>query len=92
MLRITVTQSATSPKTLKLEGRLTGAWVEELRRVCAASFSGDANAPLTIDLSGVSFIDDDGVDLFRSLSGRRIEVTGCSPFLTDLLKEVWPCS
>jgi anti-anti-sigma regulatory factor len=89
MLRITVTQSASSSTTLKLEGRLAGPSVEEVRRLCEVN-RGDA--PVVLDLGEVTFIDHDGVDLFRRLDRRSVEVTGCSPFLTELLKEVWPCS
>ena len=37
MLRITVTQSTPTSKQLKLEGRVTGPSVEELRRQCEAA-------------------------------------------------------
>jgi anti-anti-sigma regulatory factor len=90
MLRITVTQSASSSTRLKLEGRLAGPSVEEVRQLCDANLG---NQSLVIlDLGDVTFIDDDGVDLFRHLRRRNIEVTGCSPFVSELLKEVWPCS
>ena len=45
MLRITVTDSTASSKEMKLEGRVTGAAVPELRRLCEASgVSGDEAA------------------------------------------------
>ncbi len=92
MLRITVIQSATSSRQLKLEGRITGASVEELRRLCEATLGGNGDNPLVLDLGDVSFVGDDGIDLFRQLGRHNVEVTRCSPFLTELLKEVLRCS
>ncbi len=75
-----------------MEGRITGSSVRELRRLCEAALACAGDACLTLDLAGVSFIDETGIDLFRSLGYRGVEVTHCSPFLTELLKEVLPCS
>src|SRR6202035_3861097 len=36
MLRITVVDLSDSVVVLRVEGRITGCWVEELRRTCAA--------------------------------------------------------
>jgi anti-anti-sigma regulatory factor len=91
MLRITVTEPTSSSKDLKLEGRITDASVAELRRLCEELLARN-HTRLTLDLADVSFIDDAGIDLFRSLARRDVEVTGCSPFLAELLKEVLPCS
>jgi anti-anti-sigma regulatory factor len=92
MLRITVTQWGTSSTQVKLEGRVTGASVEELRRLCEANLSGNGDASLVLDLGDVSFVGHDGIDLFRDLGRRNVEATRCSPFLTELLKEVLACS
>lgn len=92
MLRITVTDSTPSSKDFKLEGRITDASVAELRRLCETVLARNGNTRLTLDLADVSFIDDAGIDLFRSLACRDVEVTHCSPFLAELLKEVFQCS
>ncbi len=54
----------------------------------------EACDPLTLilDLSDVSFIDTDGIELMRELRRRNVVVTNHSSFLTELLKEVVPCS
>ena len=92
MLRITVIQSSPSSKQLKLEGRVTGSSVEELRRQCEMALAHNGDSHLSLDLGDVSFIDDDGIDLFRTLGHHNLTVTRCSPFLAELLKEVLPCS
>ncbi len=92
MLRITVTQSTASLRQLKLEGRVTGPSVAELRRQCESALARNDHNSLTLDLADVSFIDNDGVDLLRTLSHHNVTVARCSPFVAELLKEVLPCS
>jgi anti-anti-sigma regulatory factor len=43
-------------------------------------------ARLTIDLSDVSFVDRDGIELFRSLRKHRVALANCSPFVAEQLK------
>ena len=92
MLRITLTQSTSSSKQLKLEGRVTGPSVEELRHQCEAALAQNGHSRLTLDVADVSYIDDEGIDLFRALGRHNVTVARCSPFLAELLKEVLPCS
>ena len=56
MLRITAT--TTDKIVLKLEGRLVGPWVDELRTT-VFRINGRC-APLEIDVSGLTFADEDG--------------------------------
>lgn len=86
MLRISVVESPGQQATLRLEGRLIGPWVGELRRTCEAVLG--QGGGVTLDLSEVSFIDDDGIALFRALRGRRIAVVNCSPFVAEQLRRV----
>jgi anti-anti-sigma regulatory factor len=66
-------------ETFQLEGRLGGVWVDELRRSCDRVLS--EGKRLTLDLSGVSFVDRDGVGLLRSLKCANVELRNCSPFI-----------
>ena len=92
MLRITAI-SETSSKTLKLEGRIAGNMVEELRRVCEQSLAEDDHTDLVLDLADVSFLDHEGIELIHHLRSRRnVALTNYSAFLAELLKEVVPCS
>lgn len=88
MLRITVIESETSSKTLRLEGRIAGALVPELRRLCRELLADSAQPQLILDLSDVSFIDADGIALMRELSRFNFTVTNYSPFIAELLREV----
>jgi anti-anti-sigma regulatory factor len=74
----------------KVEGQVTGQWVEELRRVCdeALAATGDASHGLLLDLDGLSFLDNAGCALFRELAVRNVSFTNCSVFIAQQLKEV----
>jgi anti-anti-sigma regulatory factor len=75
---------------LRLDGQVTGPWVEELRRACAETLgnNGHDQNHLVLDLAGVSFLDADGVALFRELAARRVSFTNCSTFIAEQLKGV----
>ena len=91
MLRINVGTKAddTAVALLRLEGQVTGPWVNELRRVCDETIGIDSQAhPLVLDLTDVFFIDAHGVALFQELAARHVTVTNGSLFVTEQLKEV----
>jgi hypothetical protein len=70
--------------TLKLEGKLLGPWVDELRRVCE-----ERHAPpsgLRLNLSGVTFIDPAGIKLLGDLIRRGATVSECTGFVDELLR------
>jgi anti-anti-sigma factor len=90
MLRITMLTAAPDA-TLKLEGRIAGESVEELRRLCERVFAGTGGGRLILDLTSVSFIDSEGIEFFCTLQRRNVLLTGCSPFVGELLKEGWSC-
>jgi ABC-type transporter Mla MlaB component len=83
MLKIEVNGQPGKQVTLRLEGRMVGPWVGEVRRACEA-FLGNGNA-LVLDLAGVSFVDRDGVALLRTLRRRHAAVANCSAFVKELL-------
>ena len=82
----------TQPRLLRLEGRVAGPWVDELRRVCAetAANGGQGQQALVLDLAGVSFLDAGGIALFRELASRRVLFTNCSAFIAEQLRGVAP--
>src|SRR5262249_5278988 len=92
MLRISraTTADDTEPRLLRLEGQVTGPWVEELRRVCAetAVNGGHRRHSLLLELAGVSCLDADGIALFRELASRQVLFTNCSLFIAEQLKGV----
>jgi len=75
---------------LRLEGQVTGLWVEEVRRTCDETIgvNGRRGNPLVLDLADVSFIDAGGVALFRELAASGAELVNGSLFVMEQLKEV----
>jgi hypothetical protein len=83
MLKIDVAASGKQRVTVRLEGRLVGPWVDEVRRTCEP-FLGNGRG-LTLDFSRVSFVDRDGVALCRRLRLGRATLRNCSPFVEEQL-------
>lgn len=92
MLRITTVEPEIEgrPVTLKLEGRLVGPWVDELRDVARDALS--ASRRLDLDLSGVRFVDAAGVELLRELHGEQAALRGAAGYVEELLRESLPRS
>jgi anti-anti-sigma factor len=85
MLRITVVESSRSAVTLRVEGRIAGPWVEELRTTCNVHTDPD-QVQLYLDLEDVSFADSAGIALLKELRDQGVALLRISPFLTELLK------
>jgi anti-anti-sigma regulatory factor len=83
VLRISHGASSHGKRTLRLEGEVSGRWVEELRHSCEQLLT--TGSHLILDLTDVSFIDLDGVALCRRLQSRNVTFR-CSPFVTEQLK------
>jgi anti-anti-sigma regulatory factor len=86
MLRITRTEFDHELTTLRLEGRVTHAEIGALDLACQEGIEGGRR--LVLDLVGVSFVDGAGAVALSDLRRRRVELTGCSPFVSELLREV----
>jgi hypothetical protein len=84
MLRIVLMETAGETATLRLEGRVIGPWVDEVRRSCDSILT--RGGRLVLDFSDVWFIDRDGVLLFRDLRTRRVVFRNCPPFVAEQLK------
>jgi len=85
MLRITVVESSRSAVTLRVEGRIAGPWVEELRTTCNVHTDPD-QVQLYLDLEDVSFADSSGMALLKELRDQGVALSRVSPFLTELFK------
>lgn len=76
--------TASPTVTLKLEGRLIGPWVEELREACETHLQ--ASRRVKLDFTDVSYADRDGVALLVKLRQNGVEIINCSVFLAEELK------
>ena len=82
-MRISVVQSSSQAVTLRVEGEVKGRWVAELSRACEESLS--RGIRLSLDLADVSFVDIDGINLFRALMDRQVVFTNPCPFIAEQL-------
>ena len=73
---------------LRLEGRVVGPWVEELRRACELAI--ERRRAVTVDLAGVWFVERDGLALLARLRHRRVALANCSAFVSEQLKAWTP--
>ena len=86
MLRVTVVESSRSSVTLRVEGRITGSSVEELRTACEVHTFAD-EVKLSLELADVSFADAPGILLLKELGSRGVCLTRANPFVAEQLKE-----
>ena len=83
-MKVTVVESSIAAVRLRVEGRLTGRWVEELRRSCDRVL-GDG-IRLTLDLADVSFADAAGIELLKELRLNSVTFVGPSSSLAERLQ------
>ena len=84
MLRISRIEPVNHAVTLRLEGRVVGAWVTELRESCEKVLA--AGRHLRLHLAQVEFADANGVALLSSLRSRGVDFVECLPFMEAQLK------
>ena len=90
MLRITVVESSRNAVRLRVEGRVTGGWVEELRKACDLQALSDG-IRLTLDLADVAFVDTAGIELLKELRIRCVTLVSPSSFVAEQLKGARSC-
>ena len=90
MIRITTIAETPKEVVLKVEGHIS----EE--DVVVLEAEGERNLQYTerlvLDLSGIKFIDEAGIQLLQRWSGERLVLQGASRFIQTLLKAHGLCS
>ena len=87
MLKITLHDSAGEFR-LKLEGRLTGAWVHELEQCWKTASSTTQGRRTVVDLEEVDFVDPAGQILLSDMHSQGVEMVAVTPLICSVLKEV----
>jgi len=87
MLRITVDKNSRAT-TLRLEGRLTGPWVDELERAWRALLTDPANGRVAVDLSDVTFVGEEGKKLLETMYGEGAKLNACGCVTRRLVEEI----
>jgi anti-anti-sigma regulatory factor len=78
MLKITL-HSVTGVTVFGLAGKLAGRWVEELDRYWRSTVGPKRDGPVRVDLSSVTFIDEQGKELLKTMhqDGVELVASGC---------------
>lgn len=86
MLRITFVEN--SEPTLKVEGRLRGPWVDELKRSWSDLTRRQPARSIVVDLTDVTSIDSEGNELLRTMSreGAKFQSGPLMKFILDQIK------
>lgn len=84
MLKISRVEPVNHAVTLRLEGRLVGPWVAELRKSCEEVLA--EGQSLKLHLADVEFADPHGVTLLVELCSRGVSLTDSAPFVAEQLK------
>lgn len=86
MLRISPVERGPRSVTLRLEGKIVDAWIAELGEACRRSL--DRDEAVTLELSGVTFLDSAGAEHLALLHRQGVRLEGGSHFLLELLGRV----
>ena len=86
MLKITFKDTPECTR-IKLEGKLSGPWVEELERTWT-EHSSRASENVIIDLSGVTFIDPGGKNLLARMADKGVCFTGTQLMTQYVIDEI----
>ena len=84
MLKISEIESANHAVTFRLEGRIAGPWVVEMRKACEKILNDGLQ--LKLNLAEVSYADQFGIAALANLRSRGVSLVECSPFLTEQLR------
>jgi len=78
MLRITIDKNIRAT-TLRVEGRLTGPWVDELERAWRAAIPDPRDGRVAVDLTDVTFVGEEGRKLLEAMyaEGAKLKASGC---------------
>jgi hypothetical protein len=84
MLKITIHPGAVELR-LRLEGRLAGPWVAELRQCWQTAA---AQGATMLDLREVDFVDHDGQALLAEMHRQGVRFEASGPFIQNMLEEI----
>jgi hypothetical protein len=84
MLKISLENGGNNAVTLRLEGRIAGPWIAELRDLCEKLLK--ENQRVSLLMADVAFLDRSAAQLLARLKSRGVILSDCSPFTAEQLK------
>ncbi len=85
MLRIT-TSNLENARSMKIEGRVKGPWVTELKKAWLELERLAQGKPIWVDLAAVSFADAEGRDLLLKMQEEGAVLFGSSAYINQVLE------
>jgi ABC-type transporter Mla MlaB component len=87
MLKVTLHDSAGELR-FRLEGRLSGAWVGELRQCWLTAQSTVHSRKTTLDLCEVDYVDADGQALLAEMFRQGVSLKAVTPLMREVVQEI----
>jgi len=87
MLRITEISVDEKTVTLRLDGSVVNTAVSELERLCL-HYGNNENKNVVLDFSGVTFMNNEAVEMLKRIKGQRIKIVNPSLFIETLLGDL----
>ena len=87
MLRITVMEQGEST-AIRLEGKLVGPWVEELKQCWRMISAGPTNKNLRAELDAVTYVDASGKELLQEMRRAGTKLSGRGVLTSHMLDEI----
>ena len=87
MLKITLHDHPNQLR-FRLEGKLAGAWVSELRQCWQTAASSIQGRVISLDLGEVDFVDGEGQTLLADMVRRGVHLKAVTPFIRSLVAEI----
>lgn len=83
MVRVSEIQRNATTIKLRIEGRLVGYAVTEVYQLCQLYLQD--KLIVSLDLTTVYFADEKGVEVLSQLHNQKVQLVGCSLFLSEVL-------
>jgi len=87
LIRITQNRARSSWHLL-VEGTLSGVWVDELARCWLAARAAANGDPMSVDLTGVTFVDDKGRLLLAQMFQSGVELRAAGVMTRSIIAEI----
>lgn len=87
MLRITLLYMNLEVVRLRLDGRLVGTCVTNLKEEFL-NYRDEKNKTVILDFSGVSYIDSSGIRMLESINDEKLQIVNCPMFIEKLLENL----
>ena len=88
MLKITKNNNENGITTFKLEGKLIGVWVHELRSCWQQAMQTGAAHTIHLDLAGVTWVNDEGKALLRAMYRNGVALLAANLLLSAIVAEI----